>query len=538
MSYFQITGGFPLEGVCPIHGAKNSVLPILAACLLTESEVILHHCPDLTDVSAALDILTHLGRSVWREGSTVTVSGGPLTGGCIPEPLMRAMRSSIIFLGPLLATVKEAHLTMPGGCEIGARPIDLHLAAMQTLGAEVTQDIHGLHCTASHLRGQNIFLSLPSVGATENAILCACGAEGETIIHNAAREPEIVALQTFLNSLGASIRGAGGSIISIVGDRKLTGGEFTIPGDRIVAATLLSAAACAGGDVTVSGVDYRQLSPITAVLAEAGCKVSSEPFSVRLRRDRSHPLSAVSAIRTAPYPGFPTDAQPPVMAALAAGDGTTIFVENLFENRYRHIPELCRMGASIEVEGRVAVIRGVPKLHGARLEAQDLRGGGALTAAALGAEGESTVHGLHHIVMGKKHIRLPPATESDPVHRVEDIFPLDTDGQSGFLLFLLQDLADLIKGLFGPAGIHQHDHGKIAVHNRLADIYNIDLHTGQQSADLADDADPVRAQHGDNRFHRNSSLCQIRFMINCLYAVVKFQKTETGAITQTAPVWI
>ena len=400
MSHFQITGGFPLEGVCPIHGAKNSVLPILAACLLTEGEVTLHHCPDLTDVSAALDILTHLGRTVRREGDTVTVSGGPLTGGSIPESLMRAMRSSIIFLGPLLATVGEAHLTMPGGCEIGARPIDLHLSAVHTLGAEVSRDIHGLHCTAPCLRGQDIFLSLPSVGATENAILCACGAEGDTVIHNAAREPEIVTLQAFLNALGAQIHGAGGSVISITGRRTLIGGEYTIPGDRIVAATMLSAAACAGGDVTVSGVDYRQLAPVTAVLAEAGCKISSEPYSVRLRRDRSRPLSAVSAVRTAPYPGFPTDAQPPVMAALTTGMGTTLFVENVFENRYRHIPELCRMGANVEAEGRVAAIRGVPRLHGARLEAQDLRGGGALTAAALGAEGESRIYGLHHIDRG------------------------------------------------------------------------------------------------------------------------------------------
>ena len=400
MSYFQITGGFPLEGVCPVHGAKNSVLPILAACLLTEKEVTLRHCPDLTDVSAALDILVHLGRRVQREGGDVTISGSPVVSGSIPEPLMRAMRSSIIFLGPLLATVGEAHLTMPGGCEIGTRPIDLHLAAMRTLGAEVTEDIHGLHCTATKLEGRDIFLSLPSVGATENAILCACGAKGITTIHNAAREPEIITLQEFLNLLGARIQGGGSSVITVSGGRSLGGGEFTIPGDRIVAATLLSATACAGGDVTVSGVDYRQLSPVTAILAEAGCKITSEPFSVRLRRNRSRPLNAVSAVRTAPYPGFPTDAQPPVMAALAASEGTTLFVENLFENRYRHIPELIRMGAEIEVEGRVAVIRGVPALHGARLESHDLRGGGALTVAAFGAEGNSTVHGLHHIDRG------------------------------------------------------------------------------------------------------------------------------------------
>lgn len=400
MSHFHITGGTPLEGVCAVHGAKNSVLPLLAACLLTEGEVTLHHCPDLTDVSAALDILAHLGRSSQRQGQSVTVAGGPVTGGSVPAPLMRAMRSSIIFLGPLLATVGEARLTTPGGCEIGARPIDLHLSALTALGAQIDQTPEGLVCTAPRLRGCDLSLSLPSVGATENAMLCACGAEGETVIRGAAREPEIVELQAFLNSMGGQVRGAGGSVITVTGKRSLNGGEFTVMGDRIVAATLLSAAACAGGDVTVEGVDYRHLSPITAVLAEAGCRVESGPRSVRLRRDREKPLRAVSPIRTAPYPGFPTDAQPPVMAALTGGTGVTLFVENLFENRYRHIPQLCRMGAQIEAEGRVAAVRGVPRLHGAALEAADLRGGGALAAAALGAEGESTLAGLHHVDRG------------------------------------------------------------------------------------------------------------------------------------------
>lgn len=400
MSYFHITGGRPLEGVCAVHGAKNGVLPLLAACLLTREEVTLRHCPDLTDVSAALEILAHLGRPARREGDSVTVAGGPVTGGSVPDTLMRAMRSSIIFLGPLLATVGEAVLTTPGGCEIGARPIDLHLSALKALGAEISTDTRSLRCTAPHLQGCDLSLPFPSVGATENAMLCACGAQGETVIRNAAREPEIAALQDFLNAMGGQVRGAGGSVISVTGGRTLGGTTYTVMGDRIVAATLLSAAACAGGDVTVEGVDYRQLSPVTAILAETGCRIASEPFSVRLQRDLSRPLRAVSPIRTAPYPGFPTDAQAPVMAALAAGQGVTLFVENLFENRYRHVPELCRMGAEISVEGRVAAVRGVPRLHGAFLHAADLRGGGALAAAALGAEGESILTGLHHIDRG------------------------------------------------------------------------------------------------------------------------------------------
>ena len=419
MSYFQITGGAPLEGALPVHGAKNSVLPILAACLLAREQVVLHNCPDLTDVTAALAILEHLGCSTRREGDTVVVQPGAVITNAIPEALMRPMRSSIIFLGPLLARTGGAHQTMPGGCEIGARPIDLHLAAMRALGASITEDGAGLHCTAAKLNGCDIHLSLASVGATENAMLAACGAEGTTTITNAAREPEIVALQEFLNLLGARVCGAGGGVITVEGGRPLSGGSFTIMGDRIVAATLLACGACAGGDVTVFGVDWRQVSTVAAILSEAGCAVTSGEGMVRLKRDRDRPLSAVSTIRTAPYPGFPTDAQAPVMAALTKSRGTTLFVENLFESRYRHVPELIRMGADIDVEGRVAVVRGVERLHGAKLEACDLRGGGALVAAALGAEGESTIYGLHHIDRGYQRLEEMLRRLGGTIARVE-----------------------------------------------------------------------------------------------------------------------
>ena len=418
MSHFQITGGAPLEGALPVHGAKNSVLPILAACLLAREQVVLHNCPDLTDVTAALAILEHLGCSTRREGDTVVVQPGAVITNAIPEALMRPMRSSIIFLGPLLARTGGAHQTMPGGCEIGARPIDLHLAAMRALGASITEDGAGLHCTAAKLNGCDIHLSLASVGATENAMLAACGAEGTTTITNAAREPEIVALQEFLNLLGARVCGAGGGVITVEGGRPLGGGSFTIMGDRIVAATLLACGACAGGDVTVFGVDWRQVSTVAAILSEAGCSVTSGEGMVRLKRDRDRPLSAVSTIRTAPYPGFPTDAQAPVMAALTKSRGTTLFVENLFESRYRHVPELIRMGADIDVEGRVAVVRGVERLHGAKLEACDLRGGGALVAA-LGAEGESTIYGLHHIDRGYQRLEEMLRRLGGTIARVE-----------------------------------------------------------------------------------------------------------------------
>lgn len=402
MSEFRITGGRRLSGEVSIHGAKNSVLPILAAAVLAPGVSVIHNCPRLSDVTASLAILEHLGCKTAREGDTVTVDAACLSRCDVPDELMREMRSSVIFLGAILARTGRAEMNLPGGCELGPRPIDLHLAAMRALGAEIGEGPGGLHCTASRLVGREINLSLPSVGATENIMLAACGAEGITTILNAAREPEIVDLQDFLNAIGARVRGAGSSVISVEGKRPLHGGEHTVMGDRIVAATYLTAAATAGGDVAVRGVDYRHLSTVTAILREGGCEVRSGKNAVRLTCNA--PLRAVRPIHTAPYPGFPTDAQAPVMAALASGTGTTVFVENMFENRYRHVDELARMGADIRVEGRVAVVCGVPRLHGSSLKASDLRGGAALTVAALGAEGETVLTGLHHIDRGYERL--------------------------------------------------------------------------------------------------------------------------------------
>ena len=398
MSVMYLRGGAPLEGSLAVHGAKNSVLPILAACLLAREPVTLHNCPRLTDVTAALGILRQLGCRAEQEGHTVTVDPAGASGCSISEDQMRAMRSSIIFLGPMLARMGEAHLTYPGGCELGPRPIDLHLSAIRAMGCAVSED-RGIHCQGRP-QGGEIQLSLPSVGATENAMLCAVGASGPTTIANAAREPEIGDLQSFLNLLGARVRGAGSSTITVEGGRILHGGEYAVMGDRIVAATLLSAAACAGGRVRLSGVDWRHLATVLSVFHQAGCRVESRMEYVELVRDRDVPLKGVPTIRTAPYPGFPTDAQAPVMAALAASQGCTLFVETMFDSRYRHVPELIRMGADITTEGRVALVRGVERLRGARVEASDLRGGGALAAAALGAEGVAALTGLSHIDRG------------------------------------------------------------------------------------------------------------------------------------------
>lgn len=397
MNVFRIQGGCPLSGSVRVQGAKNSVLPILAATVLSTGTCVLHNCPRLTDVDHTLDILRHLGCKVEREGETVTVDASAPTGWEVPDSLMREMRSSVVFLGPILGRMGQGSLSYPGGCELGPRPIDLHLSALRALGAEIREQ-NGRLCCSGGLTGADITLSLASVGATENAMLAAVAAQGTTTITNAAREPEIVDLQEFLRTLGAKVRGAGSSVIVIEGGAPLHGGEYTVMADRIVAATYLSAVAAAGGEGEVAGVDWRQLSTVTAVLIEAGCRVESTDRSIYIKAPER--LWAVRPIRTAPYPGFPTDAQAVVMAALCRAEGTTVFAENIFDSRYRHVDELARMGADIRVEGKVAVVCGVPRLFGARVRATDLRGGAALAVAGLGAEGETVISGVRHILRG------------------------------------------------------------------------------------------------------------------------------------------
>ncbi len=398
MSKYVIEGGNKLTGEVVIHGAKNSVLPILAATLLTDSSTI-HNCPSLSDVDAAFNILSNLGCRIMREDDSVTVETQELSNCTIPEHLMREMRSSIVFLGAVVARCGEAKISMPGGCELGPRPIDLHLSALEKLGVTIEEEHGYLNCTvADKLRGATISLPFPSVGATENIMLAACTAEGETVIHNPAREPEIIDLANFLQRAGARIHIGENGTIYIQGVKKLYPTEHTVIPDRIAAATYLCCAAITGGEVLLKKVIPQHLTSVFPILEEAGCRIRHTGGGIYLHGpERPRPLRTV---RTMPYPGFPTDAQSPMMALSCIASGTSVFVENIFESRYKHAYELTRMGARIHLEGRVAVVEGVSRLHGARVVCTDLRGGAALCCAALAAKGRSEVTQINHIERG------------------------------------------------------------------------------------------------------------------------------------------
>lgn len=397
MSHLTICGTSPLRGEVSVQCAKNSVLPVLAAALLPKGCSRIRHCPHLRDVDAAIAILRHLGCTVTWDGDDLVVDAAFITRCDIPPALMGRCRASVVFLGALLARCGEASIAYPGGCELGPRPIDLHLSSLRALGAQICLQGDTLRATGS-LMGTELLLPFPSVGATENAMLAATAAEGVTVIGNAAREPEIVDLQQFLQTLGAEIHGAGTSTITVRGRSALHGGDHRCIGDRIAAATYLCAAAACGGEITVRDLSYRHLAAVTTALHQAGCRIRCGETYITLSSDGM--LTAPPPVRTAPYPGFPTDAQPLLMAALVRAKGATLFVENLFTGRYSHVPQLLRMGADIRLEGRVAMVCGTAPLYGASVEATDLRCGAALAIAALQAEGETHLYGTEHIFRG------------------------------------------------------------------------------------------------------------------------------------------
>lgn len=400
MENLIISGGIRLDGKTRLQGSKNSSLPILAACAAVNGISVIHNCPRITDVDIAVAILERLGCKVSREGGTVTVDSGDINCSAIPEELMSEMRSSIIFLGALLARFGRGSATLPGGCEIGLRPIDMHIAAFRSMGVVIEESGGSMECTAPNgLAPCRISLSFPSVGATENIILASLAAKGETVITNAAREPEIKDLADFLNECGAKIIGAGQSVIRIYGGRRLTGAEHRVIPDRIVASTYMACAAVTGGRAVVTEVEREHLAPVVPVFEGCGCKIDFANGEMSVTAPER--AERIKYLRTMPYPGFPTDSQALVTAVAATARGTSIISERVFENRFRHVPELIKMGADIRVEDScVAVVEGVPSLHGAKVTASDLRGGSALIAAALGARGESIIDGVRHVLRG------------------------------------------------------------------------------------------------------------------------------------------
>ena len=402
MKKLIIEGGNPLLGELRVQGAKNAVLPILAAAVMTKDNCIIHNCPRLRDVDKTKLVLERLGCGVKREGSDLTVFPEGVCSCEICDDLMREMRSSIIFLGAIISRCGEAVVSMPGGCPIGLRPIDLHLKALRDMGVCIQEEHGYIICKAQRLEGTDIHLDFPSVGATENIMLAAVMANGTTTISNAAREPEIADLGNFLNAMGARINGAGSSFIQIDGVEKLHGAEYTVMPDRIVAATYLAAAAVTDGEVFLKDADTKSMGAMLHVLAEMGPFIRADETTVHLK-SRGRPKS-IHILRTMPYPGFPTDIQSPFMAVSSLADGTSVYVENIFENRFRHVDELVRMGADIKVEGRSAVVRGVESLSGTNVVAKELRGGAALVIAALAAQGKSEISGVEYIDRGYEDI--------------------------------------------------------------------------------------------------------------------------------------
>lgn len=398
MDIWRINGEKRLFGKVDVQGSKNAVLPLLAACVMTQYTTEISNCPELSDVSTSAEILRSLGCGVERGGDVLYIDPSRLTCREISPELMRVMRSSILYAGALLCRCGEAVISAPGGCAIGQRAIDIHLDAFRALGAEITEYDETICVYAPKLTGAVIELAFPSVGATENLMMAACGATGETVIKNAAREPEIVQLQDYLNAAGAVISGAGSGEIVISGFEPAHSVRLSVIPDRIEAATFMCAAAAAGGDVEINQVCYEHIRPVADTLREMGCEVTRTQSGIRLAADgRPH---ACELVETQPYPGFPTDAQPLIMAASLRAKGVTRLRENIFESRFRHAGAFRKLGADIKIDGNEAVVTGVERLCGGVLEATDLRAGAAMIIAAMTAAGSSRVYDVGYIRRG------------------------------------------------------------------------------------------------------------------------------------------
>ena len=401
MSKFIIQGGKKLEGEVRISGSKNAALPIIAATVLVKGKTILYNVPNIQDVQTMFEIMKDIGGKVTKKNNKVIIDTSKIHTYEIPENLMRKMRSSVILAGAIIGKYNKANFSYPGGCEIGSRPIDLHLKGFEKLGINIKEEYGEIICNSEKIKGTQIHLDFPSVGATENIILAACLAEGITILTNAAKEPEIEDLVKFLNKAGAQIKGAGTDRIEIVGVKKLTEISYNIMPDRIEAGTYLVAGAITGGNVRINNANPMHIEPILNKLEEANCILEIGKDYVQIKAPRR--IKSVD-IKTMPYPGFPTDMQSIFGALLSTAKGTSIITENIFENRYKYVQELNRMGARINVEGRTAIIKGTKRIQGANVVASDLRGGAALIIEGLIAKGITQIDNIHYVLRGYENI--------------------------------------------------------------------------------------------------------------------------------------
>lgn len=394
---YVIVGGNRLSGTVRLSGGKNSILTILPACLLSKGVCTISDVPRLSDVFVMKEVLECLGSRVQFYGNTMTVDSSQISTIDVPDRLTRMMRASNLVMGPLLSRFHQAKLAYPGGCSIGSRPMDQHLRGMKKLGAEVIEKHGYIETTTTNLQGTEICLDFPSVGATENIMMAATLANGTSVIRNAAREPEIVDLQNFLNSMGAKVKGAGTDIIRIQGVKELGSTEHTIIPDRVEAGTFIAIGALTQGNITIENIIPEHLEAVISKIREMGIEIFEEEN--RLHVISNNKYKGVD-LKTMPFPGFPTDMQPQLMVIMAVSEGTSIVTETIFENRFKHVDELRRMGADIRVEGRVAIIKGVKKLTGAYVETSDLRAGASLVLAGLVADGATVVANIHHIDRG------------------------------------------------------------------------------------------------------------------------------------------
>ncbi len=416
MKEYIINGGRMLEGTVDIRGAKNSILPLLAGCILTDEIIVLHDCPYISDVDSMIKILEGLGCKIIRNDRDLIVDSSGVCNSQIPSSLAKELRSSIFLLGSLLSRLKKAKVAYPGGCDRGLRPIDIHIAGLKELNIDIQEQGGFIICNSQNARCADVVLDLPSVGATENLMMSSVFIKGKTVIRNCAKEPEIVDLQKFLNAMGAKIKGAGSSVIVVEGVDKLHGVEYTPIPDRIVAGTYLIATAMCGGNVELRNVNSEHISSLISKLSKTTCKIYVKNDRIIVKSKGRQ--KSLDCIETMYYPGFPTDLQSQIMAMQTVSRGTSVIVENIFETRFKTASELKKLGADITIKGRVAVVKGVKELTGSEVVATDLRGGASLVLAGLVAYGETVVKDIHHIDRGYEDMSLDLSALGANIRRV------------------------------------------------------------------------------------------------------------------------